>query len=189
MRVAGGEHVPNQVVFKNFLASGALDIAQPDVVRLGGLPEYLAVALMAAKRSVPVLPHAGDMGQVHQHLTFFTRIALGLPELPLEMIPHLAEHFAEPCKIVAGRYRAPSAPGASTTIRDESIRRFAVRGRTSQGFGRGASEGETADRAVPACPATSRRTFAGRANSDELTCSAQLANRAGRSAHYELHRR
>ena len=55
MRVAGGEHIPNQVVFKNFLAAGALDIAQPDAVRLGGLPEYLAVALMAAKSSVPVL--------------------------------------------------------------------------------------------------------------------------------------
>jgi len=134
MRVAGGEHIPNQVVFKNFLASGALDIAQPDVVRLGGLPEYLAVALMAAKRSVPVLPHAGDMGQVHQHLTFFTRIALGLPELPLEMIPHLAEHFTEPCEIVGGRYLAPMAPGASTTIRHESVRRFAVPGTDVQGL-------------------------------------------------------
>jgi L-fuconate dehydratase len=66
------------------------------------------------------------MGQVHQHLTFFTRIALGLPKLPLDMIPHLAEHFTEPCEIVGGRYRAPSAPGASSTIRDESIRRFGV---------------------------------------------------------------
>lgn len=94
----------------------------------GGLPEYLAVALMATRSGVPVLPHAGDMGQLHQHLAFFTRVALGLPELPLEMIPHLAEHFAEPCQVVAGRYQAPSARGASTTIRDESTRRYAAPG-------------------------------------------------------------
>ena len=124
MSIAGGEHIPNQVVFKNFFRAGALQVAQPDVVRLGGLPEYLGVALMGALSGVPVLPHVGDMGQIHQHLVLFTRVALGAPELPLEMIPHLAEHFTEPCNIVAGRYRAPSAPGSSSAIRHESIRRF-----------------------------------------------------------------
>jgi L-fuconate dehydratase len=125
LRVAGGEHIPNQVVFKNFLEQGALDIAQPDVVRLGGLPEYVAVALMAAKTGVPVLPHVGDMGQIHQHLIYFSRCRLGMPELPLEMIPHLAEHFVEPCRIEDGRYQAPMAPGSSTAISPEAVRRFA----------------------------------------------------------------
>jgi L-fuconate dehydratase len=125
MRIAGGEHIPNQVIFKNFLKHAALHVAQPDVVRLGGLPEYLAVALMAAKAGVTVLPHAGDMGQVHQHLIYFTRCRLGMPELPLEMIPHLAEHFVEPCVIEGGRYVTPRAPGSSTRIKPESIRRFA----------------------------------------------------------------
>lgn len=125
MRVAGGEHVPNQVVFKSFLERAALDVAQPDVVRLGGLPEYLAVALMAAKAGVTVLPHAGDMGQIHQHLIYFSRCRLGMAEFPLEMIPHLAEHFAEPCVLVNGRYRTPQAPGSSTRLRPEAVRRFA----------------------------------------------------------------
>lgn len=129
-QIAGGEHIPNQVVFKNFLRQGALHIAQPDVVRLGGLPEYLAVALMAAKAGVTVLPHAGDMGQLHQHLIYFTRCRLGMPELPLEMIPHLAEHFLEPCTIENGRYVTPRAPGSSSAIRPESIKRFSE-GRTS----------------------------------------------------------
>lgn len=125
MQIAGGEHIPNQVVFKNFFQSGALDIAQPDVVRLGGLPEYLAVALMAAKAGAVVLPHAGDMGQIHQHLIYFSRCRLGMRELPLEMIPHLAEHFAEPCVVRDGRYLAPRTPGSSSRLRPDTIRRFA----------------------------------------------------------------
>ncbi len=125
MKIAGGEHIPNQVVFKNFLQSGALDIAQPDVVRLGGLPEYLAVALMAAKAGVTVLPHVGDMGQIHQHLIYFSRCRLGMRELPLEMIPHLAEYFAEPCVLRNGHYIAPEAPGSSTRLLPDAIRRFA----------------------------------------------------------------
>lgn len=125
LRVAGGEHIPNQVVFKNFLEQGALDIAQPDVVRLGGLPEYVAVALMAAKAGVAVLPHAGDMGQVHQHLIYLSRCRLGMPELPLEMIPHLAKHFSAPCRVEGGWYRPPMEPGSSTAIPTETIRHFA----------------------------------------------------------------
>jgi L-fuconate dehydratase len=126
MQLAGGEHIPNQVVFKNFLERRAFQIAQPDVVRLGGLPEYLAVALMGAKAGIPVLPHVGDMGQIHQHLILFTRIALGMGELPLEMIAHLAEHFVDSCVISGGRYVAPSSPGSSTRIQTESIRRFGL---------------------------------------------------------------
>jgi L-fuconate dehydratase len=118
MRIAGGEHLSNQVLFKGFIAAGAIDVVQADVVRLGGLPEYLAVALMAAKADLPVLPHVGDMGQIHQHLIMFTRCALGMPELPLEMIPHVADRFAEPCTLRAGRYVLPEAPGSSTSFTD-----------------------------------------------------------------------
>lgn len=126
MQIAGGEHIPNQVVFKNFFEARALQVAQPDVVRLGGLPEYLAVALMAAKSGIPVIPHVGDMAQIHQHLAVVGRVTLGLPELPLEMIPHLSEHFVEPCTLARGRYVLPSTPGSSTRIQPRSIRRFAV---------------------------------------------------------------
>ena len=124
MRIAGGEHVSNPVLFKNFIRSGALQVVQPDAVRLAGLPEYLAVALMAAKAGLPALPHVGDMGQLHQHLIVFTRCALGMPELPLELIPHLAQHFVDPVVVRDGAYVLPEQPGAGMTLRPESIGRF-----------------------------------------------------------------
>lgn len=123
MRVAGGEHLPNQVAFASFLRAGALGVAQPDVVRLGGLPEFLAVALLCARHGVPVAPHAGDMGQIHQHLAPFVAARLGGERIPLECIPHLRPWFTEPARVVDGAYRLPDAPGASTTLTDEAFAR------------------------------------------------------------------
>jgi L-fuconate dehydratase len=56
LSVALGEHVPNRVVFKNYLEAGAVNILQPDCTRLGGVSEFLTVSLLARKYSVPVVP-------------------------------------------------------------------------------------------------------------------------------------
>ena len=121
IRIAAGEHLPNQVAFKTFLGAGAFDVAQPDVVRLGGLPEFLGVALLAAHHGVPIAPHAGDMGQIHQHLAPFAALRLGNDALPLEHIPHLREWFAEPAEVAGGVYRLPTAPGASTALTEAAF--------------------------------------------------------------------
>jgi len=42
IRVATGEHAHNRIMFKQFIASDAIDVAQPDACRLGGLNEVLA---------------------------------------------------------------------------------------------------------------------------------------------------
>lgn len=39
----------NRVMFKQFLAAGAIDVCQIDACRLGGVNEVIAVLLMAAK--------------------------------------------------------------------------------------------------------------------------------------------
>lgn len=116
IRIAGGEHLPNQVAFKAFLDAGVLDVAQPDVVRLGGLPELLGVGLLAAHHGRPIAPHVGDMGQLHQHLVPLLSHRLGCEPMPLEHIPHLRHVFAEPARVRAGRYHLPSLPGASTAL-------------------------------------------------------------------------
>ena len=114
LRVAAGEHLPNRVVFKNYLQSGALHFAQADCVRLGGVGEFLAVSLMARKSGIPVVPHVGDMGQVHQHLVVFNRVALGDSCPFLEHIPHLSEHFRHPAVVADGSYHFPQEPGSSS---------------------------------------------------------------------------
>ncbi|MGI9455345.1 MAG: enolase C-terminal domain-like protein [Aeoliella sp.] len=127
--IAVGEAVANRVIWKNFLEAGAVGIVQADCTRLAGISEYLAVTLLATKYPVRVVPHVGDMGQIHQHLVMFNHIALGHEKLFLEHIPHLREYFVNPAQIEDGRYHAPQQPGASTDLHLAGMKPMAVASR------------------------------------------------------------
>jgi len=114
MRIALGEHVPNRILFKNFMQAGALHLVQADCTRLAGISEFLTVSLLARKFGLPVVPHVGDMGQIHQHLVLFNHIAMGHEALFLECIPHMREHFVHPARIEGGVYVTPQEPGSSS---------------------------------------------------------------------------
>src|SRR5882757_2666339 len=117
VRIAAGEHIPNRVLFKNFLQAGALHYVQADCTRLAGVSEFLAVSLLARKFGLPLPPHVGDMGQLHQHLVLFNHIALGQEALFLEHIPHLHSHFIFPAQVNEGCYETPQEPGASCDLK------------------------------------------------------------------------
>ena len=116
-KLALGEHVPNRVVFKNYLQARCAGFIQVDAVRVGGVSEFIAVSLLSRKFGVPVVPHVGDMGQLHQHLVLFNHIALGHEVVFLEHIPHLREHFIHPCDVSGGVYRTPQESGASCDLK------------------------------------------------------------------------
>ena len=115
--IAAGEHLPNRVVFKNYMQTGAAHFIQADCVRLGGISEFLTVSILARKFGLPVVPHVGDMGQIHQHLVLFNHIALGHDEIFLEYIPHLRGCFLHPAQVEDGVYRTPSPPGCSSDLK------------------------------------------------------------------------
>ena len=125
IRIAAGEHVANRVVFKQMLQAGALDFLQIDACRVAGVNENIAILLLAAKFGVPVCPHAGGVGlcEMVQHLAMFDYVAVSatMTDRVIEYIDHLHEHFVDPVKIVAGRYRAPTAPGFSSTLRPQTL--------------------------------------------------------------------
>ncbi len=115
--IALGEHVPHRVLFKNFIQAGAVRFVQADAVRLAGVSEFLVVSLLARRHGLPVVPHVGDMGQLHQHLVLFNHIALGVEATFLEHIPHLREHFTHPAAVRAGVYETTEIPGAGTDLK------------------------------------------------------------------------
>lgn len=115
-KIAAGEHVPNRIVFKNYLQAGSLGFCQVDALRVAGVSEFIVVSMLAKKYGVPVAPHVGDMGQLHQHLVLFNHIALGHDALFLEYIPHLQQHFRHPCRVEQGVYRTPQESGASCDL-------------------------------------------------------------------------
>ncbi len=116
VRIAAGEHISNRVLFKNFLHYKAVHFVQADCTRLAGVSEFLTVSLMAKKFGLPIVPHVGDMGQLHQHLVLFNHIALDHEVYFLEHIPHLKEHFLFPAQVRGGFYETPQEPGASTDM-------------------------------------------------------------------------
>src|ERR1700731_2149085 len=116
VRIAAGEPLPNRILFKNFMQAGGLHFVQADCTRLAGVSEFLTVSFLAKKFGLPVVPHVGDMGQLHQHLVLFNHIALGHEVVFLEHIPHLREHFVFPAQVSGGFYETPREPGASSDM-------------------------------------------------------------------------
>lgn len=119
LKLAVGEHIPNRIVFKNYLQAGCASFIQVDAVRVGGVSEFITVSLLAKKFGIPVVPHVGDMGQLHQHLVLFNHIAIGHEVLFLEHIPHLRAHFVHPVNIKDGVYITPREAGSSCDLVDE----------------------------------------------------------------------
>jgi L-fuconate dehydratase len=115
--IALGEHVPNRIVFKNFMQAGAVHFVQVDCTRVAGISEFITVSLLARKFGLPVVPHVGDMGQIHQHLVLFNHIAMGHEALFLECIPHLQQYFVAPARIENGVYITPQSPGCSSDLK------------------------------------------------------------------------
>jgi L-fuconate dehydratase len=128
VQVATGEMCQNRVVFKQFIMRGALDVLQPDAARLGGVNEYLAVLLMAAKHRLPVCPHAGGVGlcEYVQHLAMIDYLCFaGTREgRVVEYVDHLHEHFVHPCRVVDGAYMPPESPGYSIEMKPDSLEAY-----------------------------------------------------------------
>ena len=129
VRVATGEHCHNRIMFKQFMQSGGMDIAQIDGCRLGGVNEVIAVLLLAAKFGVPVCPHAGGVGlcQHVQHFSMFDylRVSGRNDDRMIEYAGHLHEHFVTALDVHDGRYWAQSDPGFGLELRAESVRDYA----------------------------------------------------------------
>ncbi|WP_376097810.1 mandelate racemase/muconate lactonizing enzyme family protein [Roseomonas sp. CCTCC AB2023176] len=118
--VALGEQLYTQDAFHAFMDAGAVHWVQPDVTRLAGITEYVRVADAAHARRLPVVAHAGDMGQVHVHLAVWHPASTSM-----EWIPWIREWFEEPVRVARGIWLRPERPGASTTPTEEAFRRFA----------------------------------------------------------------
>jgi L-alanine-DL-glutamate epimerase-like enolase superfamily enzyme len=119
--LALGEHLYSRTAFRDFIVSGAVGYVQPDVTRLGGITEWLAVAEMAQAHHIPVIPHAGDLMRVHQHL------GVGHPSVPMiECILWVQHLWEEPADVQDGWFQVPETPGASTTFTEEAMSTYRV---------------------------------------------------------------
>lgn len=117
--IALGEQLYSKFHFDAFMRAGAVKYVQVDALRVAGISEWLAVADKAQEMGLPVVPHVGDMMQVHQH-TSFAHPACGL----LEFIPWTQHCFEEPAVVFDGEFRLPETYGAGTTLKGSALNEF-----------------------------------------------------------------
>jgi L-alanine-DL-glutamate epimerase-like enolase superfamily enzyme len=117
--VALGEQLYTEDAFAEFFAQQAIHWVQPDVTRMAGISEVLRVCDQAHAHRLPVAPHAGDMSQVHVHLSY-AHPACAV----LEYIPWIKDCFADPAEVVGGYFSLPQEPGAGTTPTGMALARF-----------------------------------------------------------------
>lgn len=130
--------VQNRIVFKQLLQAGAVDIVQPDACRVGGVPEVLAILLLARRFKIPIIPHSGGVGlpEYTSHLSTIDYVVVSGQKSILEYVDHLHEHFVHPSSALDGFYVTPLAPGYSVEMKEESLLRYEYPGQEGKSWWR-----------------------------------------------------
>ena len=139
MAIAGGENLRTRYEFSQFLARRAYDIAQPDVVNVGGITEMRNVAMTANTHGIQLNPHVWGSpvmiaASLHVTATLPPCPPSGTPEpfvqepvmefdrTPSEIREGLTEN---PFDQVDGYLAVPNNPGLGVDINEDAVRRLA----------------------------------------------------------------
>jgi L-alanine-DL-glutamate epimerase-like enolase superfamily enzyme len=115
--VAGGEYVWGIVPFRHMVEARSVDIVMIDLVRVGGITQWMKVAGMAEAFNLPVVSHL--IPEVHVHL--IGAIPNGLT---VEYMPWLTRLFEEVPLPQDGELAMPTAPGLGLKFDQATIDRF-----------------------------------------------------------------
>lgn len=137
--IAGGECEYTRFGFRELIAGGCVDIAQPDICVAGGFSEWIKILALAESFGVPVVPHVWGSGvalAVALHalaaLPAFPHTANPVPlqnepviEFDRNHNPLRDELLKTPITLVNGRVPVPQGPGLGIGIREDVLARYA----------------------------------------------------------------
>lgn len=128
--VAGGENVYGREGFRDVLASGALDILQPDVTKVGGLSEARAVCDMALAWDLPFAPHMfGTAVGLAASLHLLAAVPGGrIMEVDSTINPFMTELLIDPFFSFEQGYfiLSKEKPGLGFEINHDAVSEYAV---------------------------------------------------------------
>jgi D-galactarolactone cycloisomerase len=138
MAVAGGECDYTRYGFRDLIAGGCVDIAQPDICVSGGLSEWRKISALASAWGIWALPHVWGSGvalaaALHAVAAMppfpHTANPVGLQNEPVieydrNPNPLRDELLAEPIEFCCGSLVVPSGPGLGVTIDEEVLGRY-----------------------------------------------------------------
>jgi L-alanine-DL-glutamate epimerase-like enolase superfamily enzyme len=127
--IATGEWLSTRHEFTPLIESGSLQVAQPDIGRVGGLTEALRVARMAAAHDLTVVPHLWNTGISVAAAVHFAVVTANCPfveYLPRDLSesPLRKELLSQEPEMVDGVIPLPTAPGLGIEIDRDALERF-----------------------------------------------------------------
>jgi L-talarate/galactarate dehydratase len=117
--IAAGEYHYGIVPFRHLLEARSVDIAMIDLLRVGGITQWMKVAGMAEAFNLPVVSHL--IPEIHVHLV------AAIPNgLTVEYMPWTLQLFEEPPAITGGQLVVPDKPGLGLAFDKAAIKRYQV---------------------------------------------------------------
>jgi L-alanine-DL-glutamate epimerase-like enolase superfamily enzyme len=128
--IASGEWLTTRFEFRDLIERKGINVAQPDIGRVGGLTEARRVCDMAAEHGLEVVPHlwktgisiaaAVHLASVTPHCAFVEFLPKDLSESQLRK-----ELTTEDLPMVDGAIPLPSGPGLGVEVDRDAMERFA----------------------------------------------------------------
>jgi L-alanine-DL-glutamate epimerase-like enolase superfamily enzyme len=117
---AGGESLYSPAAFADAVRRQALDILQPDVARIGGITNAIAVCQLAAAANLPVAPHVSPELSI--------TVAAAVPNsVFVEYIPQMEPLLKRTLERRDGYGIPPQSPGHGIDFDPDALERFTVR--------------------------------------------------------------
>jgi L-alanine-DL-glutamate epimerase-like enolase superfamily enzyme len=129
VRIAQGEWLTTRFEFQALIEGGCVQVAQPDIGRVGGLTEARRVARMAAEHGLLVVPHAWKTGisvAVAAHLAMVTPQMPFFEFLPAELCESRLRKELVHDELVYrdGKLGVPSRPGLGFELNRDALEEF-----------------------------------------------------------------
>lgn len=131
MPIAAGEWQTTRFEFADLMDVGLVDVAQPDVGRVGGLTEAKRVCEMAAKRGRRIVPHCWKTGigiAASAQLAAITPHCPYIEFLPADLCDSVLRRdlVEDELQIVDGRISLPEKPGLGIELNAQAMSRYKV---------------------------------------------------------------
>ena len=125
-RIAAGENAGSLYDFVAMADAGAIDIAQPDVAKTGGVTELVKIAAFCDAASIEYVPHCALFGPGQVATLQLNAAHRSTPMLERLYCDFEAELYGGATLPVDGRLKVPRGPGLGLEPDPDIIERYRV---------------------------------------------------------------